>query len=262
MQLRRSALLHKLVAYLAFSLNAASMIYAAVMKADVSHFPAALKTSLGPLVLLLQANGGWILPSLLVLVPAVNVFKGFIGNPKDWEQVHELLDQLRNRHFNSADDAHFQNHRVTLFRYYRTCVSLRRWPWTGGWLRPVERSGHTSRNTKCLFRAPDDGERCEGVAGAAWSKSGHVYLSGLDDMRAGPSEEQIAIYARKTNVSPERIKKDPPQGRSFWAIRVEVNGVPWGVIVVDSIQTTLRRQILTQEFGSIAKPLSRILSRV
>lgn len=181
-------------------------------------------------------NTAWCTAPLAVLLAgAVGVAKRRLGDPARWQAVHEVLTIFREQIFKGANSPRQQDHRVTLFKHYRFLMWPPRWPITE-WLKPVERSGHTSQNSKTLFRAPsDDADLCEGIAGLAWCEDKSVHQDQLPDVCAdSATDSEFERYARQTNMNIDQVKQLRPRARSFYAIRVEVKNEPWGVIVIDS----------------------------
>jgi hypothetical protein len=159
-----------------------------------------------------------------------------------------------------ADDA-MHHHRVTLFRYKGWCLVRRQWPWSG-WLLAQERSGHTTRIGISIFKAPDDADQAEGVAGKTWAKAGVVNVSHLPDLDDAPQEKDFESYSRATGVSVEWLKKRRPKARSFCGIPVEVKGASWGVIVLDSRNPDGIPVSSEVHFRPVGRILGKLLERV
>jgi hypothetical protein len=168
----------------------------------------------------------------------------FLAPPTTFKKIHALLDELQKQIFKDENDLGEPLHtnRVTLFKR-GWCWRLKRWPWSG-WLIPVERSGHMTRKTKTVFRAPDNPSMLEGVAGLAWARKAIVVVRDLPDLSSANGVVEnlqvpdIETYARHTLVHEEwvreRVRDRKMLGRSYCGIPVEVSGTLWGVIVVDS----------------------------
>lgn len=206
--------------------------------------------------LLKHAANGWPVPALLVLAPSVAWLRRKTDKSK-LEAVHHLLNTFRDEVFKSSDFEHEQHRRVTLFRYRTFCIHRR--PWFHGWLVPVERSGTLTRKTSAIFKAPDDGEHGEGVAGRAWSKKSIVYVGNLPDLRDHPSDEDFDEYAEKSFMGTESLRSKPPQARSLCGLHLEVSGAPWGVLVIDSVHPNLSQRKVEQAFPLLANALSSLL---
>lgn len=262
MRLRRSKKLARAIKYLQNVLNSAALVMAATIRADTERFPPLLNEIGGAAVRFLQAHAAWLVPVLLVFVPTINWLRRFTGDPLVWEHIHEILDQLSEKGVKNGDlTDHSQHHRATLFRHKKWHFSWSTLRWYGGWLVAVERSGHMKRSC-AAFRAPEDGPKCEGVAGRAWSSPKQIYVDDLPDVRFAENRGDLEKYAKATYVSVERVKEARPAARSFLAFPVECNGRRWGVIVLDSATTEIRRNAVTGQFGAVAKTLSRLLARV
>ncbi len=208
---------------------------------NVSPFPAGV---VHDVLLWTQMNS----PLLLIvffLVSYASRLRKYITPPTTWKKIHSLLDELQQLLFKEENDRAepLHHHRVTLFKR-GWCYRMRRWPWSG-WLIPVERSGHMTRKTTAMFRAPDDPNMLEGVAGYTWARRAFVSIGELPDLYdmdgldPNLQAKAIAGYARRTLVDQtwvrNRLLERRTLGRSFCGIPVEVSGGRlWGVIVVDS----------------------------
>ncbi|MEN6541475.1 hypothetical protein [Parvibaculum sp.] len=103
---------------------------------------------------------------------------------------------------------------------------------------PVMRSGKTSKKTRAIFLAPDDGDKAEGVAGYAWASNTVTVADGLPALVATSSDARINTYAQRTfcptAIVREYVQQKRPLPRSIGAIPIEVNHEQWGVLVLDS----------------------------
>lgn len=230
-----------------------SVVVGAFAKVNPDKF----HTTLTPYIKALQA--GWLVPAVLITTPMA-VWLRHRTDKSRLVAAHGLLDQICDHSFKNESFDHEQHRRVTLFKY--RWATWRRWPFFGGWLIPIERSGTLTRNTNAIFRAPDDGEKCEGVAGRAWSKQAKVYVPNLPDLRRSPSEVQFIDYAAKSFVDAARLKSKPPQARSLLGIPVEVGQKRWGVIVIDSVRETIPHKGVNNCFKLIAPTLSGYLKGI
>jgi len=187
-----------------------------------------------------------------------------VGPPWIWDAIHSNLDSFRDYAFPDQQGDMLHEHRVTLFKYVRWHWCFKKWPWSG-WLVPVERSGFTTRRTSAAFRAPDDANEVEGVAGATWASKSAVPVPELPDISAQSPAEQIAEYAKKSFVSKAwveaYIKKGRPLARSFLGIPVDVRGKRWGVIVLDSRRDMRNSAMKLNLYTILAKFLSTLLER-
>jgi hypothetical protein len=145
------------------------------------------------------------------------------------------LDEFRDQVFKNETPELEQHRRVTLFRH--TSVAWR-FPFFCGFLVPVERSGTFTRKTRSTFLAPDDGERCEGVAGRAYGRGRTVSVESLPGLQRLSSEQDVSRYAELTFMTERRVRGYTKKGkllpRSIVAIPIEVAARPWGVLVFDS----------------------------
>lgn len=68
-----------------------------------------------------------------------------------------------------------------------------------------------------------------------WVRNGVLVVAGLPDIQDA-NEEVVQEYARNTWMPTKWIKeaRTKPRPRALCGIPVEVNGQPWGVIVLDS----------------------------
>lgn len=142
-------------------------VYGASLRADRTSFP-----NWGfyqDWVARLQDTAWFMLIALTVALGGISILKRQLSPPWLWQTVHRYLDRLRDDVFIDGKDDPVDHHRITLFRYSRwlpypwVWLAARALPW-GGWLLPVERSGHLTRNTSTYFRAPDRSDRAEGIA--------------------------------------------------------------------------------------------------
>lgn len=230
-----------------------SITVGAFSKADPTKF----NPLLAPYITSLQK--GWVLPAVLITAPIVFWARNKTDRSK-LTAIHDLLDQVCHHTFKNQKFDHEQNRRVTLFKYHK--FTFRRWPFFGGWLMPIERSGESTRRTGAIFHAPDDGEKCEGVAGRAWSKRSNVYVPSLPNLRKNPTDAQFREYAEKSFVAVDKLRCKPPQACSLLGIPIEVGQKRWGVIVVDSVLPEIQHKITKSCMKQIAPTLSSYLRGV
>ena len=170
------------------------------------------------------------------------------GNPTFALAVEPVLDALRQHafqeEFTQLDPEHF--HRATLFKYrawkfliwpFRSAINPRNgrfWGWNSGWLVPVSRSGHTTKQSGAVFLAPDDADFAEGIAGRIWST--RQLMSPISLKLDG--DDDVEEYASDTNVCAKYVTKRLKKGRSLpkglAGFPVFKSGVIWGVVVLDS----------------------------
>lgn len=253
MQIGNNQWIGRVTKYTDLLLRWVSVTVGAFAKADPANFPAAI----APYITTLQK--GWILPFVLIATPIAFWARNKTDRSK-LAAVHGLLDQVCDHTFKNDKFDHEQNRRVTLFKYHK--FTWRRWPFFGGWLIPIERSGESTRNTNAIFRAPDDGEKCEGVAGRAWSKRSNVYVSNLPNLRNSPTDIQYKEYAEQSFVSVDKLRRKPPQACSLLGIPIEVGQRRWGVIVVDSVLPQIPQKATKTCLKQIVPTLSSYLRGV
>ncbi|WP_342316123.1 hypothetical protein [Lysobacter sp. FW306-1B-D06B] len=215
-------------------------------------------------VLFVQTWAWLLVPALLVLSGFLKWLRKYLGDPAVWQELHALITRYRDEVFSDAGAGLQQHRRVTLFKHHSWCMCFRRWPWDA-WLTPVVRSGHTSQISDTAFRIPrGEDSGAQGVAGKAWISEGSVYVENLPDVQhASRSDEDCSTYAIATGIDVKRVKEKKPQGRSFYAFRVEVKGKPWGVMVIDSRDTTIRKKRAKDKFDRATESfLSLLLQRI
>lgn len=208
-----------------------------------------------------HGDGWWLLPFLVLASGIIGVYRSVTGPPWLWETIHSYLDYYRAEVFAVGADDAMHHHRVTLFRHKEWCLVWRRWPGSG-WLIAEERSGHTTRSGISYFKAPDDADKAEGVAGKTWAKGGVVNLSHLPDLTASPAPSDFEAYSKATGVSVPWLMKKRPKARSFCGIPVEVKGAPWGVIVLDSRSPDGIPASSQVHFRPVGRILGKLLERV
>lgn len=174
-----------------------------------------------------------------------------LGNPWVWDKLKFILDEYQGKAFNVNPSDPQDHHRVTLFKEHSRCILRRHWSSSSAWkpwgntpvisryLVPVLRSGHISQKSSALFHIPDDSDKSEGVAGKAWSANEAIIISDLPDVnRPRPGVRDRRKYAESTNSTVEMVDSYIGKGRqlprSIAAIPIEVDGKPWGVVVLDS----------------------------
>jgi hypothetical protein len=181
----------------------------------------------------------WLMiPVLVVLHTIGKDLSRRVGSPRKWHSIKRLLDHIQKHVFEKETGVAVPYNRVTLFKYKRWLFCWEKWPWTG-WLVSVERSGHTTLRSKVRFRAPDDADLAEGVAGQTWVQNVILPVDGLADIE-NAGRETVELYAGKTWMPKHWLetanrKKRP---RALCGIPVEVKGTVWGVIVLDSRSPT------------------------
>jgi hypothetical protein len=208
----------------------------------------------------LQAvQAGFYIPAVLIVTPLIAWARTHTDNAR-LDDVHRLLDQLRDKTFRHDAAALAQHRRVTLFRHKWFALHP---PFFGGFLVPIERSGTFTRRTRAYFRAPDDGERCEGIAGRTWGGQKIVYIERLPELRVDCPEVSVQQYAEKTFISPRRarryIKTKKVAPKSILGFPIEVNNKPWGVLVFDSTGETIAKKAASTAFNTLSATLNGYL---
>lgn len=247
------------------AVGTAATLFAAALKTD----PKKWSGPVGPALVWAQDNAWKWLFWLIIVAGAAQLLQRYWGPPWRWTLIEQMLSELRQYVFGGMKDSEEHHHRVTLFKRVRWC-----WtgypPW-GGWVIPMARSSHTTRHGIAKFRAPDDADRAEGVAGRTWAKNDALFVSGLPDLVADESDGALSTYAKSTGISVGWLKgrlqrkKNRPLARSYGGYPVLVAGKPWGVLLLDSRSD----QALTQEsyektrdyYKMVARFLGQLLER-
>lgn len=187
--------------------------------------------------------------------------KKVVGPPWAWETLHHFLDVFRTEAFASCAEGPEFHHRVTLFKRvqwrWRFCL----WPFSG-WLVAVERSGHTTQRTSAAFRATDNADSNDGIAGQVWSRRRAVLVADLPSLQGQPTDEDYAAFAERTFVTVEWLKRKRPFARSLLGIPVEVKGEVWGVLVLDSRDPQGVNSATEQKYRPFARYLGKFLERL
>lgn len=207
-------------------------------------------------------HGAWFaIPLLTIGLGIAQIARNQIGPPWVWEHLHLLLDSFQELVFgDEGGDLH--HHRATLFKRVRFGRGWRLWDWSG-WLVPVERSGHATRKSKSVFRAPDNADEAQGVAGSAWAGKQTVYVEGLPDVSGATLPEVLERYASATRISAKWLAKHKPCSRSFCGIPFDVKGKRWGVVVLDSRNEQIKHKapLIDNFFKINGRYLSKLMER-
>jgi hypothetical protein len=233
----------------------------ASLKADTASLANTDWKFLKPLVESTQHAAWFTIPLLTIVVGVAQLIRNQIGPPWVWEHVHILLDSLQEFVFgDEPGDLH--HHRATLFKHVRFGRGWRLWD-CRGWLVPLERSGHATRKSKSTFRAPDDADKAEGIAGSAWAGKRTTYVEGLPDVSGEPSHDAIETYATATRCTTKWLVKHKPSCRSLCGIPLDVKGKRWGVIVLDSRneQITQKTALIDNFFKINGRYFSKLMER-
>jgi hypothetical protein len=246
----------------------AIVVFGASLKADLAQFVGA------PVVqsLLKWMQGtAWLVVVLgPISVAVVQWGRRKFGTPWAWEAIQKLIDEFRNEVFGDQSDDPLDHHRVTLFKYHKSAVGLRHPREWSNWLIAVARSDHLTKLRIRRFRAPDDGEQCEGVVGRAWRCRGWVIVPNPRTVLPILNQESPATdrdsYAKETGVSVEWVNQQLQRGRplasSYAALVVLLKGQPWGVLVLDSRKPGSIDVEKLKRFSAYGKLLTPLLERV
>lgn len=204
-------------------------------------------------------------------------------DPKLWDEIQFILDRYQEKCF--GDDVERDHHRVTLFQLKKRCFFIKHWSskhwfWpygnAGVWqnfLVPTLRSAHLSKKTKACFHVPDDGEKCEGIAGAAYRSRSIIVRNNLPDLaKKGSSNDakkklslDKRIYAKSTNCPESMVdlylKREKAVPRSIGATPIDVNGDIWGVIVLDSRSPDAITKESLKNFTIVIATIGKLLER-
>jgi hypothetical protein len=204
----------------------------------------------------------WLLPTILILLPTVDWIRRWTERKTLWPIVKAILDDFRSRLFpTNGDPSHY--HRATLFR---RCA----WVWRKkslrspgrGWVKVYERSGHTTQNSRTVFRAPNDPDKATGVAGTTWAWNRMVIVENLPNLETSPTSENFIEYAQRSNCPEKDIRELRPRSRSLCGIPIEVKGSLWGVLVIDSRSPTLPTDAIQTHHPMAAKFLAKVLEQL
>lgn len=208
-------------------------------------------------------NLWWLMPAVLLLLPIAEASRRWFEKQTLWPLVKSVLEDFKARLYPASKGDPAFTHRITLFRY-----CLWTWRWRAfkqlgfGWVRIVERTGYTTQNSRTVFRAPDDPDKAEGMAGSAWVANQLLFVENLPDLSTNDWERKVERYAADTKCPVNEIRKRRPRSRSMCGIPVEVKNKIWGVLVIDSRHSNLPRAEIEAHYQMAAKYLSRILERL
>jgi len=123
-----------------------------------------------------------------------------------------------------------------------------------------------TRRRRKWFRASDDGQTVEGVAGQTWAEGRTILKENLPNLGASPTDDEINHYGKSGFLTAHHVRKQlkrRPLPRSLCGIMVEVKAKPWGVIVIDSTSETLMAKDKIERFyAKNAKILGKLLERL
>jgi len=246
-----------------------NVLFAICLKTEVDSVWPVIR----PLLTSIQQRIWWLWPIVTLVMFSARMADKRFCDKWGFEAVKEMLEILREKAFpENSDPQH--HHRVTLFRYRKWRICLRKWPWSG-WLVPVVRSGHTTQHRKTCFLAPDDADKAEGIVGRTWSTCGVIVVPDFaknqavlpnllfEEERPHDIHPIADVYSKATYVSIDWVLKNLPGARSFMGIPVTVKGVPWGVIVVDSRNPHIENSSRVYEaYNLISRPLIKCIERL
>ncbi len=209
-------------------------------------------------------NAWW----LLIVIPIAGVIlqkmNRNLGSPRLWDHTKALLDEVQKDFFSAYSGDNEHHHRVTLFKRVNFHWRICKYPWHRR-LVPVVRSGHFSMRSSTSFKIPDDADKAEGVAGMIWARSSGVVdeIFDLPDLSNSPSERDFEVYAGRTHMPIDWVRKKKPKDRSYAGIRVEKkDAYYWGIIVLSS-RNPARIELAPKmkELQTTCKFLSKLLER-
>lgn len=203
-----------------------------------------------------------------VAIPALSIVIALLDNkarnldPWKWKAIQSCLDEFRDQVFDGTDHAEDLNfkHRVTLYRLQNGSLKMLKPVWQR-WLVPVARSGIITKRTRSIFRLPDNPHQIEGFVVQAFLKKG-IWLRAeeVPELRQDMTASDRQAYRDKTSISVDKALRMNYTARSYAAIRMEVNGKPWGVLVLDSVNSRMPAPPeLTRLFRLLTSAIAPIL---
>ena len=145
--------------------------------------------------------------------------------------IQAVVDAARARYFVGEDESKLHKHRLTLFRCRRLWKRL----FVGNYLAIYARAGKHGRSRTVLRVDCDRQEGCEGVAGRIYFLDATYTVS----TRAWPADPiDIAgrqAYAADGMIPLVKAEALEVKSRAFSGATVRKGGVPWGVLLVDSL---------------------------
>lgn len=229
---------------------------------------------------LAKEHGIWLFVIYLVLV-----FIGYLfarrGDDVSWELMQIYLDRIQKNVFPNHQHEIKDKHRVTLFKYSNwsfkrytlskrvisSCWKEGLWAWSG-WLKPVLRSGKTSKQTNTVFSARDNGFKAEGIAGMCWASEATVPALELPKLVKASSDRNKQKYSDATGMPLWLIQKYLDEGKplsiSILAYYITTGaGNPWGVLVIDSQEhDSINEAEAENAIRMITEPLGLLLEQV
>jgi hypothetical protein len=203
---------------------------------------------------------GIVTPIALLLV---GLLERLVSGLNPWKRkvIQSCLDEFRDRVFagNSHKYDPSYSHTVTLFRLQNGCIRMGKM-WHEKWLVPVARSGAIRKTTTSIFWLSDDPLKIEGVAGKAWTLPSWYFAEDLSQPSMELSQAEREEYYTKTNITVDKALSRNYNARSYGAIKVEVKGKPWGVLVLDSTKEKLPKKVkINPHFKLLVSAISPVL---
>lgn len=178
------------------------------------------------IVLIVATGGSAVLSGIAALLRQFQV--------PNLDIIKRALEDLVKQHFdNRSTDCIY---RATLFREY-SCL------FCGRWLGIVQRSGDVLPSRRTVFSVdPQNRNRCTGIAGECWWRAKAQHQSRIYDV--------LTLHTDDTTNNLSYLDAGFLDGREFnsisnpsvffHAIEVRVNGKVWGVLVLDSSDSTVQ----------------------
>ena len=207
-----------------------------------------------------------------IAIPTISVLIALLDNtvrsldPWKWKAIQSCLDEFRDQVFDGQDHAEDLNfkHRVTLYRLQNGSLKMLKTVWQK-WLVPVARSGIITKRTSSIFCLPDNPSKIEGVVAQAFLKKEGIWLREEDVPELSPNmtDSDKQAYRVKTRISVDKALMMNYRAKSYAAIRMEVNGKPWGVLVLDSENSRMPSPPeLTRMFRLLTSAIAPILEAI
>lgn len=244
--------------------SSALVVFGASLKANPEDFG-----FVQPFVQWMQSAAWLVVVCGPITIAVLQAMRRKFGNPWAWEAMQKCLDEFSETVFGDIDEP-VDHHRATLFRYKKFHICWNEPLTSGGWLVAVARSDHLSKRRIRKFKAPDNGDKCEGVVGMAWRRRSWVRIPSaseepLPQITRSSSIADIDNYASRTGVSAEWIQNQIQQSRaisrSYAALQVKLKGKPWGVLVLDSKSPLPIDDEKLKAFKAYANLMTPILER-
>jgi hypothetical protein len=151
------------------------------------------------------------------------------------EALSKVLDALVYEVF-PGRDAQKHHYRATLFKVRRFCRY-------GSWLGIVARSGHTFTRRVTIFSIdPNKLASNTGFAGECWRQGGTlISTDALSDMGAKTvADQEVEDYKSLGWLADIEYDRMSVKSRVFMATCIRVGGQPWGVLVLDSTDSSVQ----------------------